>query len=249
MIKAIIIDDEKTSRITLTAMLNKHCKDVEVVAEADGCNSGIEAIKEYKPDVIFLDIQMPDGSGFKLLEDIGEINFEVIFSTAYDQFAIKAIKYSALDYLLKPINPEDLTASVVKLQQKLQKGKDYTGLKFLVDKVKSPEKDLKKIVLGNSDGIYVVDIDSIIRCESVDCYTKFFLADGRVIMVSKTLKEHDELLSDYSFLRTHKSHLINTKYVISYQRADGGRILMSDGTEVPCSRRKRDQIIDNLSHL
>lgn len=138
MIKAIIIDDEKTSRDTLTGLLKRYCKNVEIVAEADGYNSGLEAIKKYKPDVVYLDIQMPDGSGFKLLEDIGEINFEVIFSTAYDQYAIKAIRYSALDYLLKPINPEDLINSVEKIEQKMLKGRDNTGVKFLLDSIKSP---------------------------------------------------------------------------------------------------------------
>ena len=136
MIKAIVIDDEKTSRETLKGLLKRYCKNVEITAEADGYLSGVEAIKTHKPDVIFLDIQMPDGSGFKLLDEIGNIDFEVIFSTAYDQFAIKAIKYSALDYLLKPINPEDLISSIEKLEQRMLRGKDDTSIKFLLDKIK-----------------------------------------------------------------------------------------------------------------
>jgi two-component system LytT family response regulator len=249
VIKAIIIDDEKTSRETLKGLLKRYCKNVEITAEADGYMSGVETIKIHKPDVIFLDIQMPDGSGFKLLDEIGNIDFEVIFSTAYDQFAIKAIKYSALDYLLKPINPEDLITSIEKLEQRMLRGKDDTSIKFLLDKIKNPETDIKKIVLSTMEGMHVVDINNIIRCESDDYYTKFFLKDKKMIMVSKTLKENEELLSEHNFIRPHKSHLINLKYVKSFLRPDGGCILMTDGSNVPVSRRKREEIIDILNHL
>ncbi len=249
MIKAIIIDDEKTSRETLKGLLKRYCDNVEITAEADGYLSGVETIKTHKPDVIFLDIQMPDGSGFKLLDEIGEISFEVIFSTAYDQFAIKAIKYSALDYLLKPINPEDLIISIEKLEQRMLRGKDDTSIKFLLDKIKNPDTKIKKIVLSTIEGIHVVDINNIIRCESDDYYTKFFLKNGRMIMVSKTLKENEELLSEHNFIRPHKSHLINLKYVKSFLRPDGGCILMTDGSNVPVSRRKREEIIDIINHL
>ena len=249
MIKAIIIDDEKTSRETLKGLLKRYCKNVEITAEADGYMSGVETIKIHKPDVIFLDIQMPDGSGFKLLDEIGNIDFEVIFSTAYDQFAIKAIKYSALDYLLKPINPEDLITSIEKLEQRMLRGKDDTSIKFLLDKIKNPETDIKKIVLSTMEGMHVVDINNIIRCESDDYYTKFFLKDKKMIMVSKTLKENEKLLSEHNFIRPHKSHLINLKYVKSFLRPDGGCILMTDGSNVPVSRRKREEIIDILNHL
>ena len=249
MIRTIIIDDEKTSRDTLKGLLKRYCKNVEVVSEADGYKSGIEEIKKHNPDVIFLDIQMPDGSGFKLLEDIDNIDFEVIFSTAYDQFAIKAIKYSALDYLLKPINPEDLINSVEKLELKIEKGKDNTGVKFLLNTIKSPATDTKKIVLSTSEGMHIVDIDNIIRCEAEDYYTKFFLKVGKVIMVSKTLKENEELLAEYNFIRPHKSHLVNLKYIKTFLRMDGGCIEMTDGSQIPVSRRKREQIVEILNHL
>lgn len=249
MIRSIIIDDEKTSRETLQGLLKRYCKNVEIVAEADGYHNGIDAIRKHKPDVIFLDIQMPDGSGFKLLEDIGEINFEVIFSTAYDQYAIKAIRYSALDYLLKPINPEDLINAVEKMEEKMQKGKDNSNVKFLLETVKSPNLDTKKIVLTTAEGMHIVDIDKIIRCESLDYYTKFFFTDGKSIMVSRTLKENEELLSEFNFIRPHKSHLINLKYVKSFLRMDGGSIIMADGSYVPVSRRKREQILDIINHL
>jgi two-component system, LytTR family, response regulator len=250
MIRTIIIDDEKTSREALQGLLKRHCNNVEVVAEADGMISGIAAIKRYEPDAIFLDIQMPDGSGFKMLEEIGEINFDVIFTTAYDQFAIKAIKYSALDYLLKPLNPEDLTVAVEKLAQKLKKGKDNTGVNFLLDSIKSPKTSKRKIILAETDGMHVVEVDDIIRCESDSCYTRFFLKNSKnTIVVSKTLKEYDEMLSEFGFVRPHKSHLINLKYVKSLLKTDGLTIEMEDGSLIPVSRRKREIIIDLITHL
>ena len=249
MIRAIIIDDEKTSRETIKGLLRRYSNNVELVGEADGYASGINKIQTLLPDVIFLDIQMPDGSGFKLLEEVGEINFEVIFTTAYDQFAIKAIKYSALDYLLKPINPEELTVAVEKLTQKLKRGKDNTGVNFLLDTIKAPASSVKRIVLSEMDGMQIIDVDNIIRCEADSCYTKFFLVDKKVIVVSKILKEYEELLSEFNFIRPHKSHLINLKYIKSVLKIDGLTIEMTDGSHVPVSRRKKDQILDMMSHL
>jgi two-component system, LytTR family, response regulator len=249
MIKAVIIDDEKTSRETIKGLLKRYAKNVEVVGEADGYISGINKINLLRPDVIFLDIQMPDGSGFKLLEEIGEINFEVIFTTAHDQFAIKAIKYSALDYLLKPINPEELANAVDKLALKLKKGKDNTGVNFLLEAIKSPSSNIKRIVLSELEGMQIVEVDDIIRCEADGNYTKFFLINKRVILVSKILKEYDEILSEFNFIRPHKSHLINLKYIKSIIKIDGPIIEMTDGSQVPVARRKKDQILDMLSHL
>jgi two-component system, LytTR family, response regulator len=249
MIKAIIIDDERTSRETIKGLLKKNCPDVQVVGEADGFVSGLNKINSLQPDVIFLDIQMPDGSGFKLLEEIDEINFEVIFTTAYDQFAIKAIRYSALDYLLKPINPDELTHAVGKLAMKLKKGKDNTGVNFLLDTIKSPSAKIKRIVLSELDGLQIIEVDNIIRCEADGCYTKFFLIDKRVIIVSKILREYEEILSEFNFIRPHKSHLINLKYIKSLIKVDGPIIEMSDNSQIPVARRKKDQILDLLSHL
>lgn len=249
MIQAIIIDDEKASRDALSGLLKRYCKNVEVIGEADGYNSGLQLLKSKKTDVVFLDIQMPDGTGFKLLEDFGEIDFEVIFSTAFDQYAIKAIKYSALDYLLKPVNPEDLITSIEKLEEKLKRGKSNVNIKFLLDTMKSQNPEPKKIVLSTSEGMHIVEVDNIIRCESEDYYTKFFLVDGKSIMVSRTLKENEEMLSEYHFFRCHKSHLVNLKYVKSYLKMDGGSILMTDGTNVPVSRRKREYVLEILSNL
>jgi two-component system, LytTR family, response regulator len=249
-IKALVIDDERRSRDTLTGMLAKFCReDVEVIGEADGMRTGIEAIENLQPDVVFLDIQMPDGSGFKMLESLKEINFEVIFTTAFDQFAIKAIRYSALDYLLKPIVSAELKSAVAKVKQKKNDGTINKHIRVLVENMKETNPASKRIVLSTSEGMHIIDVRDIIRCESDDYYTRFFIRDRKPIMVSKTLKEHEELLSDFGFIRPHKSHLINTRYVKSFIKADGGYILLEDGTGIPVSRRKREKTLQDLSHL
>jgi len=249
MIRALVIDDEKTSRETIKGLLKKYTKEILVVGEADGFINGINKINSLLPDVIFLDIQMPDGSGFKLLEEVGEINFEVIFTTAYDQFAIKAIKYSALDYLLKPINPEELAVALEKLVLKLKRGVDNTGVNFLLDTIKSPTSTPKRIVLSDVDGFQIVEVDNIIRCEADGCYTKFHLVDKSIILISKTLREYEEILAEFNFIRSHKSHLINLKHVKGIIKTDGPIIEMSDGSQIPVARRKKDQILEMLSHL
>ena len=249
MLRAVIVEDEKRSRETLLGLLNLYCKNVEIVAEADDMRSGIAAIQNHHPDVVFLDIQMPDGSGFKLLESLEQINFDVIFTTAYDQFAIKAIKFSALDYLLKPIFPQDLQEAVKKAEAKQTHHGSREGVQVLLDNMRKLESDTPKIVLSTSDKINVVNIKDIIRCESDNYYTMFYFSDGKKLMISKTLKENEELLSDHNFIRPHKSHLINTSYIKSFNKQDGGYIVMTDGSTVPVSRRKKEYIIEIINHL
>jgi two-component system LytT family response regulator len=249
MIRSIIVEDEKHSRDTLRGMLERYCKNVIILAEAENYRGGLEAIKVHQPDVVFLDIQMPDGSGFRMLEELGEINFEIIFTTAFDQFAIKAIKYSALDYLLKPIDPDELVRAIKKVEEKISSRKVNQNIQVLLDNIKSKEAEPHKIVLSTSEKIHIIETDQIIRCESDNYYTNFFLADGKKILVSKTLKENEQLLSDHNFIRPHKSHLVNVKYIKGFLRSDGGYIEMKDGSKIPVSRRKREQIIEVITHL
>ena len=192
---------------------------------------------------------MPDGSGFNFLEAFDDFKFEVIFTTAYDQYAIKAIKYSALDYLLKPINPDDLKESIAKYLLKQDKGQINKNIRVLLENMKAQGSEAKKIILSTSEGIHILSTDEIIRCESDDYYTKFFLTNGNPILISKTLKQNEAMLSDFDFIRPHKSHLVNLKYIKSYLKVDGGYILMTDGSKIPVSRRKRESIIDILNHL
>ncbi|NQT78001.1 MAG: response regulator transcription factor [Bacteroidetes bacterium] len=249
MIRGIIVEDEIRSRDTLRGLLKRYCKNVEIIAEADSYRSGLVAIREHHPDVVFLDIQMPDGSGFKLLEELDEIKFEIIFTTAFDQFAIKAIKYSALDYLLKPIDPEELVNALKKVENKISKGKLNQNIQVLLDNIKSRDADPHKIVLSTFEKIHIIETDNILRCESDNYYTNFFLTDGKQILVSKTLKENEAMLGEHNFIRPHKSHLVNVKYIKGFLRNDGGYIEMTDGSKIPVSRRKKEKIIEIITNI
>lgn len=248
MISALIIDDEKASRDTLEGLVKRYARNTVIAGHADGYKSGLEQIRKLKPDLVFLDIQMPDGSGFKLLEDVADVSFDVIFTTAYDQYAIKAIKYSALDYLLKPIVPEDLVNALKKAEAKMSEQEISSNIKVLLENLKQ-KSEPRKIVLSTLDKMHVVEIDDILRCESDDYYTKFFFCDGKSLLISKTLKEHEALLGEQHFLRPHKSHLVNIKYIKGFLKNDGGYILMSDGSKIPVSRRKREKVLNILSNL
>ncbi len=249
MLNAIIIEDELRSRQTLSGLLKLYCKNINIIAEADGMQSGLKAIEEHHPDVIFLDIQMPDGSGFKLLESLKEIDFDIIFTTAYDQFAIKAIKFSAIDYLLKPIFPDDLITAVKKAEERQDARNTRKHVDVLLENINKPASEPPKIVLSTSERINVVKVKDILRCESDNYYTMFYFTDGKKLLMSKTLKENEELLSEYNFIRPHKSHLINVLYIKSFNKRDGGYILMTDGSRVPVSRRKKEKIVEIINNL
>lgn len=249
MLRAVIVEDEKRSRETLTGLLKLYCKNLEVVGEAENVREGISIIQQKNPDVVFLDIQMPDGSGFKLLEQIKQIKFDVIFTTAYDQFAIKAIRYSALDYLLKPIFPNDLVNAVKKAEKNKQLQKSNENIKVLLENINLPPAESPKIILSTSEKINIVKVDEIVRCESDNYYTMFYFTNGKRLLVSKTLKEQEELLSEHNFIRPHKSHLINVKYIKSYLKSDGGVILMENGSKIPVSRRKKEYIMEIINNL
>lgn len=249
MLRAVIVEDELRSRETLLGLLKLYCKNLEVIGEAENVQEGLQLIQKSKPDVVFLDIQMPDGSGFKLLEQIENLNFDVIFTTAYDQFAIKAIRYSALDYLLKPIYPDDLVVAVNKAEKNKQIQKSNSNIKVLLDNINRPPAEPPKIILSTTEKINVVKVDEIVRCESDNYYTMFFFTNGKRLLVSKTLKEQEELLGEHNFIRPHKSHLINVKYIKSYLKTDGGVILMEDGSRVPVSRRKKEHIMEIINNL
>lgn len=249
MITTIIIEDEQKSVDTLKGLLSRYCPTVSVIDVAGGYREGIEKIRIHQPDVIFLDIQMPDGSGFKVLEELKEMDFEVIFTTAFDQFAIKAIKYSALDYLLKPIDPQELIEAIKKVENKKKSSSKNKNIEALLDNLKSPGEDPQKIVLSTSEKIHVIDVNDILRCESDNYYTHFFFTNGSKLLVSKTLKENEELLSHHNFIRPHKSHLINASYIKSFVKQEGGYIIMNDGSKIPVSRRKKEKIMEILLNL
>jgi len=249
MIQAIIIDDEKTSRDALSGLLKRYCQQVKIIGEADGVESGKDILHKLNPDVIFLDIQMPDGSGFKLIEEIGEnLKAQVIFTTAFDQFAIKAIKYSALDYLLKPVLVEDLISSVKKVEKIKEVGGNSENIRVFIENIQQENKEPEKIVLSTSDGVYVVKVSNVIRCQSDNYYTHFYFNDGKKLLVSKTLKESEELLQDINFFRPHKSHLVNIKFIKAFNK-QSNTILLYDETEIPVSRRKRDYVVEIIKNI
>lgn len=241
-LKVIIIDDEESGRSALRNFIAEICKDVTVVAEADGVASGIGQIILQKPDLVFLDVRMQDGTGFDLLEKIPERDFQVVFVTSFDHYAVQAFRFSAVDYLLKPVDP-DLLADAIEKARIAQSRSDISSkLDVLVSNIGK----LEKLAIPSVEGIRFVRIDEIVRCESDDNYTTVFMRNGEKIVVSKTLKDYERLLSDMHFCRVHKQHLVNLKYVEKYVPGDGGYLILEDGSHVDVSRRKKDQLLDLL---
>jgi len=247
-IRSIIIDDEPNNIENLQILLNKYCPEINILATAINADSGIEAIRTYQPDLVFLDIQMPGKSGFDLLKAFTSINFEIIFITAYDQYGIQAIKFSALDYLLKPVNINELKLAVEKARLKIiAKQKDY-NIANLLEYTKAGNKEIPKIALPTLQEIMYVRVDNIIRCEASNNYTLFYLQNGEKVLVCKTLKEFAELLTPHNFIRTHQSHLVNLLFVKSFLREDGGALFLNDQTKVPISRQNRDMVKEKLNN-
>lgn len=239
---AVIIDDIESARKSLKDDLAHYCENIQIVGEAEGVVSGAKVIKETNPDIIFLDIQMNDGSGFDLLEILPDLDSNVIFTTASDQYAIKAFKFSAIDYLLKPIDPDDLVKAVEKASKE-SGGKEKLGI--LKENFNSP----KKIALNTLEKIHIANVQDILRCESSVNYTMFYFNDNTKVLVTKTLKEYDKMLTPQGFLRPHQSHLINLEFVKEFVKLDGGYIVMKDGSKVPVSTRKRPEVMELLSNL
>lgn len=243
--KALIIDDVPEARLTLRQDIEEHCPDLVVVGEAEGVASGIDAIKQKQPDVVFLDIEMGDGTGFDLLERIGEKSFQVIFTTGLDSYGIKAIKFSALDYLLKPVDPDELVKAVAKLTANKQGRGVEDSLNLLLENLKGKSAP-KRIALHSIEKVHLISVDDIIRCESQGAYTIFYLRGGEQILATRNLKEFENMLEDQGFIRVHHSHLINFAYLKEYVKKDGGYAVMVDKSEVPVSTRKRNNLLDMM---
>jgi two-component system LytT family response regulator len=247
MIKAIIIDDIEQARITLKKDLETYASDVQMIGEANGVIEGAKLLKNLQPDILFLDIQMQDGSGFDLLDILKDISFKIIFITASDAHAIKAFRYAAIDYLMKPVDPDELTAALDKFRaQKLNENDKY---KLLNDSLKNHQKPNERLALHTQDKIHIVNINDILRCESSVNYTEFHFGGGKNLLVTKTLKDFEDLLADQGFYRVHQSHLLNTKYIKEFVKTDGGYLRMNDGFNVPVSVRKKAEVIKMLEEL
>jgi len=239
MIKAVIIDDEKDARIGLKALLTEFCSDVKVIAEAATAIEGIKCINTFKPQLVFLDIQMPGGTGFDLLESIPEKNFKIIFTTAYDKHALKAIKNNPVDYLLKPIDPDELTEAVER----------YKNL--FIEKLPPENNNSRKkpkVRLSASNNILLVDVDDIVNIEADGRYSKVYLLNGSTHMITKNIGEFEEELESYdTFFRIHRSSLINLKHVKQIIRKDGGYVELSNGKQIEISKRKKTEFFQKIN--
>jgi two-component system LytT family response regulator len=250
MIRAIIIDDERNNIDNLAGLIKKYSPEVEIVGSAINADEGIEKITALMPDLIFLDIQMPGKNGFDVLKALPSNQFEVIFVTAFDQYGIQAVKFAAIDYLLKPVDPEELKLSVRKAAEVLARKKENLKLENLLELLKNRDsKKSHKLALASTKEIQFVNTGDIIRCESANAYTTFYLADGKSIMVSKPIFEYDELLADYGFIRCHQSHLVNTNFIKSWIKEDSGYLLLSDGSRIPVSRGKKEFVLKTLTSI
>ncbi len=243
MIKAVIIDDERKAREYLTNLIKNNFPLIEVIGQAESVESGKQLISETKPELLFLDVQMQDGTGFDLLAAIDRSNLQVIFVSAYDHFAITAIKFSAIDFLVKPVD-------TIELQRAIDKVKSQNSLvevKQKLDLLLSNLNHIDKIALTSINGIEFVKIENIIRCEADSNYTIFYLTGAKKIMVSKSLKEFEEILSTKGFFRIHKSAIINLSFLKKYIKGDGGTVILEDGSELQVSRRRKEDFLEIIS--
>ncbi len=239
MIKAIIVDDEKNSIEVLEWLLATYCPDVKIIATCSSAEEGINTIRELKPDLLFLDIEMPKMNGFDMLERLKSISFDIVFITAYDNFAVRAFKYAALNYLLKPVDPDELIATIQRHKEKKQPTSNEQ-LSILFQNLINKEANVERIALSTKDGLIFVQAKNIVYCEAESNYTKVVMSDGQKIVVAKTLKDLDETLVGSNFFRIHNSFLININHVVKFIREDGGYVEMLDKTQITISRSKKD---------
>lgn len=240
--KAVIVDDEERSRQTLAGLLTRYCPEINVIAEACSVSEALQVLEAQSPDVIFLDINLPDGSGMDILERLPQRTFEVIFTTAYNEYSLKAFQYAALHYLLKPINFVQLREAVARLG----KIAPQNDVRYRVMHEQLRE-ERKSIVLGSLDGFSVVEIETIVRCEADSNYTKVFFTKAKPFVASRNLSHFEELLADIGFARIHNKHLVNVKHVRQYHRGRGGFVEMTDGSQVEVSVRKKDEFLETLA--
>ncbi len=248
MIKTVIIEDIPHTRDMIQSILSQDRPDIQVIGEAENVTDGLAVIAATQPELVFMDIRLTDGTAFDLLEKLPQITFKIIFITAFEDYAIKAFKFSALDYIVKPIRSAELVKAVQKFPARQEQDDIRVKIMAYLDNIKS-NTARKKIVLKSMERIMVLDIDEIVRCESQSNYTLFYLTNGQKIIDSKTLKEFDDLLSDLNFLRVHNSHLINLTHLRSFEKVGGAHIRMDDGSMVPVSKRKKDRLIQILGDL
>ena len=247
--KIIIIDDESRTRKSIANLLKFSNQNIELIAEAENVKTGLEAISLHSPDIVLLDINMPDGTGFDLLQKIDNPDFKIIFITAYEEFAVKAFEFSAIDYLLKPVDPQKLFNAIEKAYNLVEQENISLKLNAMFANLENSSDENKKLVLKTAENIYIVNTKDIIRCQSDGGYTEFYLIDGKRILVSRNLKDYEEMLDGYGFYRIHQSHMINIQYVDHYSKVEGGAVVMKDLSELPVARRKKESFLKLLEMM
>jgi two-component system LytT family response regulator len=245
--KILIVDDELSPREQSKRLLAEFFPEITVCAEAENVNSAYEAILIHQPDVVLLDVDMPDGTAFDLLKRLPQINFNIIFITAHEKYALQAIKFSALDYLLKPYTSGDFVESIRKAQRK--EVAEDSSLKFNALLQNFQHQQPSKIVLRTSDSIHVVQLNEIIRLQADGAYTTFYVLNRKPIVVSKNLKEYDNLLENSGFIRTHQSHLVNSRYIVCFHKTDGGSLGLTDKTQVPVASRYKEKVLQAIERI
>ena len=243
-LKSVIVEDELHSRESLKKLLLEYCPEVEVIGEATSVATGILLLKSALPELVFMDIMLGDGTSFQMLEALGQRDFTIIFTTAHDEFAIKAIKFNAFDYLLKPIDPSELRQAVANV---ISRSTLRPDIKPLVDNLKPGKHENPVITLSTADSFEYIHVRDVIRCQADGAYTVFHINGRDPVMVSKTLKEFDQLLTPYQFFRIHQSHLINMREVNRFLKPDGGSVVLHDGSQVPVSRSKKDEFLHMMT--
>ncbi|MES2376455.1 MAG: LytTR family DNA-binding domain-containing protein [Bacteroidota bacterium] len=244
--KALIVDDEVPNQENLQHLLKTYATDIMVCAVAGDVDEAVKAIRQHRPQLVFLDIQLHERSGFDLLKQLNKIDFEIIFVTAYDQYGIQAVKFAALDYLLKPVDIGELVAAIDKARKAIQQKQKNERLGYLLDYLKDENKTRPRIALPMFGETRYVNLNDIVRCEADNTYTRFMLAQGETLLTSKTLKEYADILTEHNFLRTHQSHLVNMQYIKSWLNEDGGSLLLTDNTKIPVSKANRGKLKDIL---
>lgn len=247
MLQVVIVEDEKHSRETLKNLLEEFCDNVTVIGMASSVEEAINMISEKNPELVFMDIELQTGTGFDVLDAIGDKHFEVVFTTAFEQYAIKAIKFSSIDYLLKPIDIEELQIAVNKAQVRKDANQYQKQLEVLLTNFRQPNSENRNICLSTAEGIEFVKVQDIMYCEANGSYTNFILKNNKKLIVSKHLKEYENLLSEHKFMRVHNSYLINLLEVKRFVKTDGGYILMNDDAAISISQKKKEEFMERMS--
>ncbi len=248
MTKLLIIDNEAHLRNGLRMLLEAFCPEITSIAEAEGVQSGLEAIKHFKPDIVCLDVEMDDGTGFDLMSQIKDPNFQLIFITAHNKYAIDAFQFSAIDFLLKPVDPEGLQRSISRALQQIKSKDLQMQIDFLLQQMSGKHDYEKRIVLKDISNVYFVKIKDILFCEAEGTYTRFYLFGAEPILVSKNLKEYESILEPIGFIRTHNSYLVNPDKINLFDKSNGGALVLEGGHSIPVSQRKKDFVLHLLEN-